>query len=117
MLNSPIQTANIANPHLHVCRCPGPDLEPGDVCDGVCLGGALPPVRAQDVPRAAPPGEVRPHLPRQQETHLQHQDQQGQHNTLGIVKQLLNIDTTYPLYSTYQYLCSAVHCMMYLLSM
>ena len=79
------------NPRLHVCCGPGPDLEPGDVRDGVGLGGALPPVRAQDVPRAAPPGEVRPHLPRQQEAHLQHQDQQGQHNTLGIVKQKLNI--------------------------
>ena len=79
----------ITPPYLHACYGPGPDLEPGDVCDGVCLGGALPPVRAQDVPRAAPPGEVRPHLPRQQETHLQHQDQQGQHNNLGIVKQKL----------------------------
>ena len=85
------------NPRLHVCCGPGPDLEPGDVRDGVGLGGALPPVRAQDVPRAAPPGEVRPHLPRQQEAHLQHQDQQGQHRDCEA--KAIYLDTTYPLWN------------------
>ena len=50
---------------------PGPDLEPGHVRHGVSLSGALPPVRPQDVPRAAAPGEMCPQLSGQQETKQQ----------------------------------------------
>ena len=46
----------------------GSDLQPGDVRHGVCHGGPGPPIRSQDVPGAAPPGEMCQELPGQQET-------------------------------------------------
>ena len=46
----------------------GPDIQPGDVRHGVRHGGPGPPLRSQDVPGAAPPGEMCQELPRQQET-------------------------------------------------
>ena len=46
----------------------GPDLQPGDVRHGVRHGGPGPPLRSQDVPGAAPPGEMCEELPGEQET-------------------------------------------------
>ena len=50
---------------------PGPDRQPGDVCHGVCLGGALPLVWAKAVPGAPPPREMRKKLPGEQEANQQ----------------------------------------------
>ena len=49
----------------------GPDLQPGDVRDSERQCGPGSPVRSQDVPRAATPGEMCPQLSRQQETKQQ----------------------------------------------
>ena len=49
----------------------GPDLQPGDVRDSERQCGPRSPVRPQDVPRAAAPGEMCPQLSGQQETKQQ----------------------------------------------
>ena len=45
----------------------GADIQPVHVRDSERYGGALPALRAQDVPGPPPPGEVRAELSRQQE--------------------------------------------------